>query len=125
MSFMRKLSFRKKTSEECTEKPRPFHQTALPKHNEDTKAVLLPLIKEPNAMSETDESVATVQLGTPIFEGVENNENSRSEPTVDYLLRNGNESVELLEFMSPPVDHTGTDPEDDATANSLSNKTRS
>lgn len=125
MSFIKKLSFRKKTSIECTVKPiETSEQNNLHKHNGDTKAVLLS-VQEPTSMSENDESVSTEQLGTPMLE-VENKGELRSNPTVRYSLCNDNESVELLEpLSSPPVDNTGSDLEDSDTSNSLSNKTPS
>lgn len=117
MSFIRKLSFRKQTSIECTEKPvAGSSQTDLhPIQNGDI--AVLTSLPEVTAMSENDESVATELLGTPVLQGAKNNGDSRNNLNVGYSLRNGIENVKILEPpSSPSVNNTGSDPDDPDTS---------
>lgn len=126
MSFIRKLSFRKKTPIECTEKSvKTSTQTDLPSIQTGDKAVLTSL-QELTAMSENDESIATELLGTPVVQCAENKGESRNGLIVGYTVRNGIESVEISEPPSSPTDHNfGSDPDDPGTSTTPPNKASS
>lgn len=117
MPFIRKLSFRKETPIECTEKPiAGSTQTDLPPIQKGDKAVLASL-QELTAMSENNETVTAELLGTPVLQGAENKGDPRNNLIVGYSLSNGNENVEILEPpTSPSVNNIGSDPDDPDTS---------
>lgn len=117
MSFIRKVSFRKRTPIDCTEKPvAGSSQTDLPPIQNGDKAVLTTL-QELTAMSENDESVATDLLGTPVLQGAKNNGDLRNNLNVGYSLINGIENIEILEPPSSlAVNNIGGDPDDPDTS---------